>query len=75
MWCGYKFESALVALTLLCLLHTLSAEVFLTEFKLTPVEEAKGAALSSNIVAFLNSLSTGVTLAASDIQIYNQTMT
>jgi hypothetical protein len=74
MWCGYKFESALVALTLLCLLHTLSAEVFLTEFKLTPIESVHGTALSSNIVAFLNSLSTGVTVTSSDIQIYNQTM-
>lgn len=74
MWCGYQFESALVALTLLCLLHTLSAEVFLTEFKLTPIDEAHGTALSSNIIAYLNSLSTGVTVTASDIQIYNQTM-
>jgi len=73
MQCGCRFEAALVALTLLCLVHTLSAQVFVTEFKLTPVEGAQ-ATLASNILAFLNSLPTGVTLAASDLQIHNQTM-
>lgn len=72
---GCRFAAALVALTLLSLLPALSAHVFLTEFKLTPVAGAQGTVLADNLLAFLNSMQTGVTLTASDIQIYNQTMT
>jgi hypothetical protein len=75
MQCGCTCAGVLFALTLLSLLPALSAQVFLTEFKLTPVAGAQGTVLVDNLLAFLNSMQTGVALAASDIQIHNQTMT
>ena len=63
----------LIGLVLLCGLSRLSAQTFVTEFKLVPVEAAQGAALPDNVLSFLNSLSTGATMTADDIQVHNLT--
>jgi hypothetical protein len=69
----HKLRVVLFGLALLCGLPALSAQAFVTEFKLVPVEAAQGAALHDTVLLFLNSLSTGVTVTVDDIQVHNQT--